>query len=134
VSAGPKSRAADDLLPIALLGRSAPAKGQPPLLISLRIVLLLVPIAFDEPIRQWHIRGMENRRAIHIRNIVAALWVGFGVPLACIWVLIGDRLNWLSQRWGLMAIVLVTYFAPAVFLTILEVNRRKSKARRCRPS
>lgn len=75
---------------------------------------------------------MENRRAIHIRNIVAALWVGFGVPLACIWVLVGDQYNWLGQHRGLTAIVLAAYFAPAAFLTILEVNRRKSKARRNR--
>jgi hypothetical protein len=76
---------------------------------------------------------MENRRAIHIRNIVAALWVGFGVPTACIWILIEDRHNWLNQHRGLAALVLVTYFAPAAFLAILEVNRRRSKARRSHP-
>jgi hypothetical protein len=76
---------------------------------------------------------MENRRAIHIRNIVAALWVGFGVPIACIWVLVEDGHNWLDQHWGLAAIVLLTYFAPIVFLGVLEVNRRKSKAGRSYP-
>jgi len=76
---------------------------------------------------------MENRRAIHIRNVVAALWVGFGVPTACIWILIEDQHNWLNQHWDLAALVLVTYFAPAVFLAVLEVNRRASKARRTTP-
>jgi len=72
---------------------------------------------------------MQNRRAIHIRNIVAALWVGFGVPMACIWILIGDRHNWLTQHLGLAAIVVAAYFGPLVFLGVLEANRRKLKAR-----
>jgi hypothetical protein len=75
---------------------------------------------------------MENRQAIHVRNIVAALWVGFGVPTACIWILIEDRHNWLNEHWMLAATVLVTYFAPLVFLGLLEINRRKAKARRSR--
>jgi hypothetical protein len=73
---------------------------------------------------------MENRRAIHIRNIVAALWVGFGVPTACIWVLVEDEQNWLNQHRGLAVVVLVTFFAPVVFLGVLELNRRKNKAGR----
>jgi hypothetical protein len=76
---------------------------------------------------------MDNRQAIHIRNIVAALWVGFGVPTACIWVLIEDRHNWLDQHLALGATVLVTYFAPLVFLGLLELRRRKTKARRSHP-
>ena len=76
---------------------------------------------------------MENRQAIHIRNIIAALWVGFSVPTACIWILIEDRHDWLNQHWLLGATVLVTYFAPLVFLILLEIGRRKTKARRSRP-
>jgi hypothetical protein len=73
---------------------------------------------------------MENRRAIHIRNIVAAIWVGFGVPTACIWILIENRYAWLNQHLGLIVIVAATFFAPPVFLVLLEINRRKFKARR----
>lgn len=76
---------------------------------------------------------MDNRRAIHIRNIVAAIWVGLGFPTACIWVLIENRYAWLNQHLGLMVIVAATFFAPLVFLVLLEINRRKSKARRSRP-
>jgi hypothetical protein len=71
---------------------------------------------------------MENRQAIHIRNIVATLWVGFAVPTACIWILIEDRHDWLNRHWILGAAVLATYFAPLIFLIVLEIDRRKAKA------
>jgi hypothetical protein len=70
---------------------------------------------------------MENRQAIHVRNIVAALWAGFAIPTACIWILIGDQYGWLNRHWILGAMVLATYSAPPIFLTVPEIDRAEPR-------
>jgi hypothetical protein len=70
---------------------------------------------------------MENRHAIRVRNLVAAVWAAFSVPLACIWVLIADRHRWLDAHPALAITVAVSFFGPIVFLVALERYRRKLK-------
>jgi hypothetical protein len=72
---------------------------------------------------------MENRRAIHIRNIVAAVWVSFSVPLACVWILIADRQAWLERHPALAAFVFASFFAPLIVIGWVELARRRSKLR-----
>jgi hypothetical protein len=73
---------------------------------------------------------MENRHAIRLRNTLAALWLGFSVPTACIWVLIADRHDWGDRHPVLAIAVLTTFVGPLVFIGWFEHNRRKSKRAR----
>jgi hypothetical protein len=70
---------------------------------------------------------MENRKAIHIRNIVAAVWIGFGAPTGCVWILIGDRNAWLERHRVLALFVFISFVAPLIFVGGLELIRRRSK-------
>jgi hypothetical protein len=72
---------------------------------------------------------MEKRHAIRVRNLLAALWVAYSVPLACIWVLIGDRHRWLDAHPAVAIAVAVSFFGPIVFLGWLEYYRRKLKSK-----
>jgi hypothetical protein len=76
---------------------------------------------------------VKNRHAIRLRNTIAALWVGFGVPLACVWILIADRQAWLELHPAVAAAVLVSFVAPLLFIGWLEFARRRSKGRPERP-
>ena len=72
---------------------------------------------------------MENRHAIRLRNIIAAFWVGFGVPFACIGLIIEDRHHWIDRYPVPAVAALASFVGPLVFMGWLEHNRRKSKAR-----
>jgi drug/metabolite transporter (DMT)-like permease len=71
---------------------------------------------------------MDGRRAIRVRNLIAAFWVG--APVACIWILIADQHHWIDERPALAIAVFAGFFGPIVFMGWLEHNRRKSKASR----
>lgn len=70
---------------------------------------------------------MENRHAIRLRNTVAAIWIGFGVPSACIWILIADQHDWADRHPFVAVVVLVVFLAPIIFIGLLEFLRRKAK-------
>jgi hypothetical protein len=72
---------------------------------------------------------MKNRHAIRLRNTIAALWVGFCAPLACVWILVADRHDWGDRHPFVALIVLVSFFGPLVFIALLEVRRRISKGK-----
>lgn len=75
---------------------------------------------------------MENRHAIRVRNIVAAIWAGFGVPTACIWVLLSDRNDWPDRHPVIAVVIGATFIAPVVFICWLEARRRRLKFRSSR--
>jgi hypothetical protein len=62
--------------------------------------------------------------------LIAAFWVGYAVPVACVWILIADRHRWLDENPILASIAAAGFFGPLVFIVWLEYNRRKLKANR----
>jgi hypothetical protein len=76
---------------------------------------------------------MESRHAIRLRNIIAAFWIGFGVPFACIGLLMEDRHHWTDRYPALPFAALASFVGPVLFLGWLEHNRRKAKARPKQP-
>jgi hypothetical protein len=70
---------------------------------------------------------MENRHAIRLRNIIAAFWIGFGVPFGCIVLLIEDRNHWIDRYPALAIAALASMIGPLLFMGWLEHKRRKAK-------
>ena len=81
----------------------------------------------DQDLARGIFPGMENRHAIRLRNTIAAVWAGFSVPVACIWVLLADRHNWPDQHPALAIVVLTTFVGPLAFIGWIEHNRRRAK-------
>jgi hypothetical protein len=72
---------------------------------------------------------MENRHAIRLRNTVAAIWLGFGGPSACIWIVLADRHDWGDRHPFVAIVVLVVFLAPIILIGLLEFLRRKAKGK-----